>query len=53
MIKMCGEALTLSLKMISEATLNNSVFPNDWKKGIILPVHIYELSSNKFASNIW
>ena len=34
MMKMCGESLALPLKMIFEA-----VFPDDWKKGNIVPVH--------------
>ena len=36
MIKMHGESLAFPLKMILEPALNDGVFPDDWKKGIIL-----------------
>ena len=43
MIKMCGESLALPLKMIFVAALNDVVFPDDWKKGNIAPVHKKDL----------
>ena len=39
MIKMRAKPLVLTLKMIFEAALNNGVFPDDWKKGNIVPLH--------------
>ena len=39
MIKMWGESLALPVKMIFEAALNDGVFPDDWKKGNIVPVY--------------
>ena len=45
MIKMCGESLALPLKMIFEAALNDGVFPDDWKKGNIVPVHKKDLKT--------
>ena len=32
-MQVCGELLTLPLKIIFEATVNDGVFPDDWKKG--------------------
>ena len=43
MIKMCGESLGLPL--IFEATLNDGVFPDDWKKSNIVPVHKKDLKT--------
>ena len=43
MIKMCGESLVLPLKIIFEAALNDDVFPDDWKKGNIVPVYKKDL----------
>ena len=40
---MCGESLALPLKMMFEATSNDGVFPDDWKKGNIVPVHKKDL----------
>ena len=45
MIKMCGESLALPLKMIFEVALNDGVFPDDWKKGNIVPVHKKDLKT--------
>ena len=42
---MCGESLALPLKMIFEAALNDGVFPDDWKKGNIVPVHKKDLKT--------
>lgn len=39
LIKICGELLTLPLKMIFEAVVNYGVFPDDCMKGNIAPVH--------------
>ena len=43
MIKMCGESLTLP--MIFEEALNDGIFPDDWKKGNIEPVHKADLKT--------
>ena len=43
MVKLCEVSLALNLKMIFEAALNDSVFPDDWKKGNIVPVHRKDL----------
>ena len=45
MITMCGESLALPLKMIFETALNDGVFPVDWKKGNIVPVHKKDLKT--------
>ena len=45
MIKICGELLTLPLKMIFEAVLDDSVFPDDWKKRNTVPVHKKDLEN--------
>ena len=44
-IKMCGESLALPLKVIFEAALNDGVFPDEWKKGNIVPVHKKDLKN--------
>ena len=45
MVKLCGLSLALNLKIIFEAALNDSVFPDDWKKGNIVPVHRKDLKT--------
>ena len=45
MVKLCEVSLALNLKMIFEAALNDSVFPDDWKKGNIVPVHRKDLKT--------
>ena len=45
MVKLCGVSLALNLKIIFEAALNDSVFPDDWKKGNIVPVHRKDLKT--------
>ena len=37
MVKKCGESLALPLMF--EAPLNDGVFPDDWQKDNIVPVH--------------
>ena len=39
MIKICGESITVSLKIISEQLLKEKKFPEVWKKANIVPVH--------------
>ena len=40
---MCGKSLTLP--MIFEEALNDGLFPDDWKKGNIVPVHKTDLKT--------
>ena len=39
MIKVCEESLAVLLKITFEAVLNDGIFPDDWKKGNIVPAH--------------
>ena len=39
MIKICGESITVLLKIISEQSLKEKKFLEVWKKANILPVH--------------
>ena len=45
MTKMYGESLALPLKMIFDVTLNNGVFPDDWKKRNSVPVQKKDLKT--------
>ena len=45
MIKMFEKSLALPLKMIYETVLNDCVFPDDWKKGNIVPVYTKDLKT--------
>ena len=49
--KTCCESLILSLKMIFKASLNDIIFPDDWKEGNSVPAHKKDLK-NMFARNI-
>ena len=39
MLKICGDSLCRPLELIFNDSVTNGVFPSDWKKGNILPVH--------------
>ena len=39
MLKLCGDLLCRSLELIFNDCLANGIFPSDWKKGNIVPVH--------------
>ena len=39
MIKICGESITVPLKVIFEQSLKEKKFPELWKKAHIVPVH--------------
>ena len=39
MIKICGESITVPLKVIFEQSLKEKKFPELWKKANIVPVH--------------
>ena len=38
-IKTCGDSITLPLKLIFKFLINESVFPDDWKKSNVAPIH--------------
>ena len=42
---MFEKSLALPLKMIYETVLNDCVFPDDWKKGNIVPVYTKDLKT--------
>ena len=37
--KICGKSICRPLEQISKDCLANEIFPSDWKKGNIVPVH--------------
>ena len=39
MLKMFGDSLCRPLELIFNECLANGIFPSDWKKGNIVPVH--------------
>ena len=39
MIKTCGDAITFPLKLIFKSMINKGVFPDDWKKSNVVPIH--------------
>ena len=39
MLKICENSLCRSLELIFNDCLANGIFPSDWKKGNIVPVH--------------
>ena len=39
MIKTCGEAITFPSKLIFKSMINEGVFPDDWKKSNLVPIH--------------
>ena len=39
MLKICGDSLYRPLELIFNDCLANGIFPSDWKKGNIVPVH--------------
>ena len=39
MLKICGNSLCRPLELIFNDCLANGIFPSDWKKGNIVPVH--------------
>ena len=44
MIKICNESITIRLKIISEESLKNGVFPETWKRANLVPVNKKEKS---------
>ena len=39
MLKICGNSICLPLEMIFKLALLTGVFPSEWKKGNIVPIH--------------
>ena len=39
MIKACVNSISLPLKFIFKSTINEGVFPEDWKKSNVVPIH--------------
>ena len=39
MLKICGDSICLPLEMIFKQALLTSMFPSEWKKGNIFPIH--------------
>ena len=39
MIQICGKSIVKPLKYLFESSLTAGIFPEDWKKGNIIPVH--------------
>ena len=39
MLKLCDDSLCRPLELIFKDCLTNGIFPSDWKKGNIVPVH--------------
>ena len=39
MIKLCGQTIAVPLKLIFRSMLEEGVFPKDWKKGNVVPIH--------------
>ena len=39
MIQLCGKFIVRPLKYLSESSLTAGIFPEDWRKGSIIPVY--------------
>ena len=39
MIKLCGKTTAIPLKVIFRSMLEGGVFPDDWKKSNVVPIH--------------
>ena len=39
MLKICGKCICRPLKLILSECISNGVFPSEWKKGNIVPIH--------------
>ena len=39
MIKICGRSIAFPLRLIFESALHDGIFPDQWKKGNIVPIH--------------
>ena len=39
MLKLCGDSINSPLATIFKNCLNERIFPNDWKKANVVPIH--------------
>ena len=39
MVTGCGNSISLPLKLIFQSMINEGVFPKDWKKSNVVPIH--------------
>ena len=39
MIQLCGKEITLTLQLLLKSMLEEGIFPDDWKKSNVVPVH--------------
>ena len=39
MIQLCGKAIILPIQLRFKSMLEEGIFPDDWKKGNVVPVH--------------
>ena len=39
MIKICGDSIIFPLKLIFKSMINEGLFPDDWKKSNVVPIH--------------
>ena len=39
MIKLCGKTMAIPLKLIFRSILEEGVFPDNWKKSNVVPIH--------------
>ena len=51
MIKACSNSISFQLKLIFKSVINEGVFPEDWKKRNIVPIHKKE--SKNLIKNYW
>ena len=49
MIKICGDSVIFLLKLIFKSTMNEGLFPGDWKKSNVVP--IYKKESKNLIKN--
>ena len=66
MIQLCGKEIILPLQLLFKSMLEEGIFPDDWKKRNVVPVHreykfdkktifqlVFFLSSVKFLSGLY
>ena len=51
MIKLCGKSIAFPLKLLFQSSLEKVLFPVDWKKSNIVPVH--EKENKNLIKNYW
>ena len=45
MIKTCGDSIIFPLELIIKSMVNEGVFPEDWKKRNVVPIHKNKLKN--------